>query len=154
MINCHFSLLLPSPPPLSLLPSPSTHLPPPLSLLPSPSSPLSPPLSFLPSPSSPLPPPFSPSSPLPPPLSLLPSPSSPSSPLPPPLSLLVSPQFIVVPSPTSIQEERVLSLPCAAYGHPDPDILWFKDDQQLINPLLDPGTQSLQLTGWWRCNSC
>ena len=64
---------------------------------------------------------------------------------PPPLSLLVSPQFTVVPSPTSIQERRVLSLPCAGYGHPDPDILWFKDDQQLINPLLDPGTQSLQL---------
>ncbi|KAL5480076.1 hypothetical protein EMCRGX_G023697 [Ephydatia muelleri] len=61
------------------------------------------------------------------------------------LDVAVSPQFTVVPSPTSIQEGRVLSLPCAAYGHPDPDILWFKDDQQLINPLLDPGTQSLQL---------
>ena len=136
MINCLFSLLLPSPssplpPPLSLLPSPSSPLPPPsFTLLPSPL----PSFTLLPSPSS-----------LPPlPLSLLLSPSSPP-PLPPPLSLLVSPQFTVVPSPTSIQEGRVLSLPCAAYGHPDPDILWFKDDQQLINPLLDPGTQSLQL---------
>ena len=51
-----------------------------------------------------------------------------------------------------------MSLPCAAYGYPNPDILWFKDDQQLINPLLDTGTQSLQLynttpgdTGTYTC---